>query len=96
MGEVVLHSPNVTVPPGAMQLFHICISPPRADTLHVIAKLIRSAGTTNHRPHWPMPINDWWKEGSVECKEEGWQEMLDILPWLMLQVCAWVDSSLFR
>jgi hypothetical protein len=22
----------------------------------------------------------------VNCKEEGWQEMLDILPWLMLQV----------
>jgi hypothetical protein len=36
-----------------------------------------------------MPINDWWTEGRVECKEEGWQEMLNILPWLMPQVRHW-------
>jgi hypothetical protein len=64
-----------------------------ADTpgrLREIADLLQNAGqpplTPDEKSKWPVPINDWWIEGKVECKEERWAEMVKSMPWLLQKV----------
>jgi hypothetical protein len=91
LGELSVLGYDITAPEKASEFLALVADCTQPEWIELIRKHVTEASepimSVTEKAQWPIPINEWWKEGMVECSEENWPETIAMLPWILETVC---------